>query len=71
MPHRRSRAKETGSVVIGGATVGLHHVGIDEVTHCSRENEKIIGTTVCGTATDHYHPGKSNGSHVEATTCAG
>jgi hypothetical protein len=43
MRHRRSGAQETGSTTTGGEVTRIHHVGIDEATHCSRVNEKIIG----------------------------
>jgi len=70
MPCKRSEAEETRSTATGGATIGIHHVGADEVTHYGQENEEIIGTT-CSPATDYCHPRKSNGSHTEAATSVG
>jgi hypothetical protein len=43
MPHRRSRAEETRSTTTRGEAISIHHVDADEATHCSRDNEKIIG----------------------------
>jgi hypothetical protein len=66
MPHRRSRAEETGSTTLGGTTAGIHHAGTDEATHCGRVNEEITGEMHSPTA-DYCHPEQSHGSYTETT----
>jgi hypothetical protein len=69
MPHKISITKETGRIVIGSAIAGTVSVGADEATHCCRKNKEISRTTR-STTTYYCHPGQSNGSFAEATTCA-
>jgi hypothetical protein len=70
MPCRRYGAKETGSTTPGGATTGIHHPSTDEASHCSREDEKIIGTMHSPT-TGYCHPEKSHGGYTETPFGAG
>jgi hypothetical protein len=56
MPRRRSRAKETGSAVTGGAAAGTVNTSADEATHCGRNNEEISGAT--GSTTIDYFPSR-------------
>jgi hypothetical protein len=70
MPHKISRAKEVGSIAIGGTATGTVSTSTDKVTHCSQENEEIT-RKMCSPAADYCHPRKSNGSHPEATIGAG
>jgi hypothetical protein len=48
---QKSRTKETGSTVIGGATIGIIGIGVDEATHCGINNEEVSGT-ILGTPID-------------------
>jgi hypothetical protein len=53
MPCRGSKAKEAGSLVIGGETIGIFCAGIDEATHYGRNNEDIL-EAVHSTTRDHF-----------------